>query len=222
MRLDPRSAPPSQQRHADLRALLRSSTQARHDRLNQHVLLSGLLQPGYSLANYRRLLLTLNRLYSGLEPELTAFANGSAVVFDFAPRVKLPWLQADLRHFRVDPALFESALAPLCTPTIASIGEFVGTLYVIEGSTLGGQMIAKCIRQHLGLTPSGGARFYYGYGEATASMWQGFIEFAESIVEDPAQVAAAEIASGSVFELFQQQLDLALLGEFEHTSSSHD
>jgi len=213
MSLNDSSAKSSRLNPAGLRALLRQSTQAGHERLNRHVLLSGLLQPDYSLTNYRLLLLTFYQLYQSLERGLTDFATGPAAGFDYATRVKLPWLQADLHHFRIDPERLQPALAPVCVPTIASVGDFVGTLYVIEGSTLGGQMIAKCVRQNLGLSPSSGVRFYFGYGEATASMWQDFIDFAESIVDDSAQVAAAQIAAASVFELFLQQLDLAVSNE---------
>lgn len=208
------SAKPSGPHSGGLRALLRQATQAEHERLNRHVLLSGLLQPDYSLANYRLLLLTFYHLYQTLEQGLTDFANRPAASFAYAPRVKLPWLQADLQHFQLDPEPLQAALAPVCVPTIASLGDFIGVLYVIEGSTLGGQMIAKCIRQNLGLSPSNGLRFYCGYGEATARMWQGFIDFAESIADDCAQVAEAQVAATRVFELFLQQLDLALGNQF--------
>jgi heme oxygenase len=44
-------------------------------------------------------------------------------------------------------------------PVINSLGRLVGALYVLEGSTLGGQLISRQLNQHLGLTLNTGARF---------------------------------------------------------------
>ncbi|WP_157199569.1 GAF domain-containing protein [Methylomonas koyamae] len=191
MEITATNPPPASTGQGSLRTLLREATQAQHERLNRHALLAGLPQPGYTLANYRLLLQTFYRLYRGLEQRLAEFAAGPVAGFDYAARAKLPWLEADLRHFGIDPAGLESAAAPVSVPAISGLGDYVGVLYVIEGSTLGGQMIAKCLRQHLGLTPSGGARFYSGYGEAGASMWRGYLAFAESVAADAEQAGAA-------------------------------
>lgn len=204
-----------------LRALLRAGTQAQHERLNRHALLAGLSQPGYALANYRLLLQTFYRIYRGLEQRLAEFAAGPVAGFDYAARAKLPWLQADLRHFGIDPTALESAAAPVSVPAISGVGEYVGVLYVIEGSTLGGQMIAKCLRQNLDLTPSGGARFYSGYGEAGASMWRGYLAFAESVAADAEQAGAARLAANRTFALIESELDRAVRCGSADGSGSH-
>ncbi len=203
-----------------VRALLRDATGMQHDQLNRHALLAGLVRPGYPLAKYRLLLQALFRIYTLLEPCLSAFSKRNFAGLDYAPRAKLSWLQADLNHFAIDWASLEPA--DLSLPHIASVGDYVGALYVVEGSTLGGQMIAKCLGQHLGLSADAGARFYSGYGAATASMWRGFIDFAESIAADTAQVTAAQLAAKRIFALFQQQFDLAVMPEFGRGSGNHD
>ncbi len=45
-------------------------------------------------------------------------------------------------------------------PVINSLGRLVGALYVLDGSTLGGQLISRQLNQHLGLTLNTGARFF--------------------------------------------------------------
>lgn len=194
-----------------VRALLRNATHPRHERLNRHALLAGLLQPGYPLPNYRLLLQALYRLYGALERRLAEFSDGPSAGFDYSARIKLPWLQADLRHFQIDHASLKTATSRLSVPVIASVGDYVGTLYVVEGSTLGGQWIAKCLHQHMGLTPSAGARFYSGYGEASAMMWRDYIAFADSIAADDEQINAAQLAANRTFELFENELDRTVM-----------
>ncbi|WFP51853.1 biliverdin-producing heme oxygenase [Methylomonas sp. EFPC3] len=203
-----------------VRALLRDATGMQHDQLNRHALLAGLVRPDYALATYQLLLQALFRTYAGLEPGLAAFSKRQLAGLDYVARVKLSWLQADLDHFGIDSALLKPADLPL--PQIDSIGDYVGALYVVEGSTLGGQMIAKCLGQNLGLSADAGARFYAGYGAATTSMWRGFIDFAESIAADTAQVTAAQLAAKRIFAFFQQQFDLAVVAEFGSGSGNHD
>lgn len=48
---------------------------------------------------------------------------------------------------------------------------------MIEGSTLGGQIICKHLSQCLNLTPDTGAAFFSGYGQRTGMQWKAFREF---------------------------------------------
>jgi heme oxygenase len=47
----------------------------------------------------------------------------------------------------------------------------------LEGSTLGGQVIAKLLRQSSLINPP--LTFFAGYGDQTDQMWNEFIRFAE-------------------------------------------
>lgn len=60
-------------------------------------------------------------------------------------------------------------------PDIYSINQALGALYVLEGSTLGGRIIAGMVSRQLGTTSSLG--FFNGYGAETSLMWQSFKEF---------------------------------------------
>ncbi len=52
--------------------------------------------------------------------------------------------------------------------------SFLGSMYVIEGSTLGGQYIAAHAEKVLSLRPGEGDAYFTGYGARTGSMWNGF------------------------------------------------
>ena len=51
---------------------------------------------------------------------------------------------------------------------------FLGRMYVMEGSTLGGQYIARHVEETLGLSSGEGNSYFRGYGEATGERWREF------------------------------------------------
>lgn len=98
---------------------------------------------------------------------------------------------------------------PLCEslPVIENTAQAFGALYVLEGSTLGGKMIAKMLLKNaaLNITP-GALSFFSGYKEETGSKWKAFLE-ALNKQEEPAQVVQA--ANETFYHLkgwMQQQL----------------
>lgn len=50
----------------------------------------------------------------------------------------------------------------------------LGALYVLEGASLGGRVIARHVADALALTPDTGLAFFCGYGDATGEMWRRF------------------------------------------------
>lgn len=68
---------------------------------------------------------------------------------------------------------------PLCTslPTITNKAQAFGALYVLEGSTLGGKMIAKMLRKNSAFpVPETALTFFEGYGAGTGNKWKTFLE----------------------------------------------
>lgn len=200
----PRQHIPHPDMGAVVRGLLREATERNHERLNRHALLAGLLQPDYSLADYRTLLQALLQIYHPLELALLSFLDTHPGVFDYRPRLKTPNLLQDLAFLQSRGPVMP---ATPCLPNVAGLGELVGILYVIEGSTLGGQLIAKSLEKHLGLNREQGARFFHGYGELTAAMWLDFIRFSDGIFGDEKLCRAAKLAADQTFNRFELVLD---------------
>lgn len=75
-----------------------------------------------------------------------------------------------------------------------------GSMYVIEGSALGGQVIAPMLERHLGLTPEHGARYFHGHGARTGAMWREFREvITREIGEGEAAIDAACLSARRTF-----------------------
>lgn len=196
---------------------LRDATHAAHVRINHHPYLAGLTKPGYPLDHYRSLLMAYFHLYGSVERQIDGFASGNAIPFTYGTaRRKLPWLQADLHFFGMDPQNSDVVDPPVARlpeyPAVVAfedIGALIGTLYAIEGATLGGQVISRHLQATLGLTASTGARFFNGYGDSASTQqhWQEFCRFANGIADHPHLVQSAQQAALRMFDLIESQLD---------------
>ena len=78
--------------------------------------------------------------------------------------------------------------------------SFLGAMYVMEGSTLGGQYIAKHLEKTFQFTTGEGNAYFRGYGEHTGEMWNAFKTILIKVPEDEsAEVIAAAKAMFGVF-----------------------
>ena len=70
---------------------------------------------------------------------------------------------------------------------------------MLEGATLGGQIISRHVRRTLGLTPETGARFFHGNGARTADMWRTFRAALDGFAADPATADAVVESANATF-----------------------
>jgi heme oxygenase (biliverdin-IX-beta and delta-forming) len=109
-------------------------------------------------------------------------------------RAKTAWLEADLDFFGCDAAQRDALPRAEHLPSTASRDEILGAAYVLEGATLGGQIISRHLEHTLGLRDGGGYRFFLSYGPDVSSQWQKFrteLLQASSVRSDPIIVSAA-------------------------------
>jgi heme oxygenase len=60
--------------------------------------------------------------------------------------------------------------------------HLAGCLYVLEGASLGGQIIAKTLRGRLPLTNDHGLSFFVGDGSGTGARWRLVLGWLEDLV----------------------------------------
>jgi heme oxygenase len=136
------------------------------------------------------------RFYFPLEGCLAAF-DWPAAGIDFAPRRKAPLIEQDMRVLGVqEPRLEETR--PLARENL----DFaLGCLYVLEGATLGGQIISRHLAT-LGIGPANGGLFFHGYGAQTGEMWKSFRLSATRYCVTADQIDEAVNGAQSTFQRF--------------------
>jgi heme oxygenase len=77
---------------------------------------------------------------------------------------------------------------------------FLGRMYVMEGSTLGGQYIAKHVEETLGLQRGHGNSYFVGYGDDTAVRWQQFRAVLSAVSDSETETVIA--SAKNMFSLF--------------------
>ena len=124
-------------------------------------------------AGYRDMLARLHGFHLAWEPAVAA-ALGDPGFFE--PRRKAGLLASDLNR------LGATGEFPRYPRPIAFRGrdEALGSLYVLEGSTLGGQLIARHVAATLGFT----GRYHGAYGPAAGAMWRRFQAYLRAQAED--------------------------------------
>jgi len=84
-----------------------------------------------------------------------------------------------------------------------------GSLYVLEGSALGGQVITRSLAE-AGLHPHNGTAYFHGWGDATPARWREFRAVLEAQLAGPGAVDDACEAARGTFDTLSQLLESAL------------
>jgi heme oxygenase len=111
-------------------------------------------------------------------------------------RRRLFMLESDLEGFGVKPAPDHPELS-----FITDEASLAGAMYVMEGSTLGGQFIARHVQRVFDFQGSHGNAFFCGFGERTGSMWKELCHLLESNVDD-SQTDSVVLAAKQMFHVF--------------------
>ena len=154
---------------SELQHRLRQATMQCHQALEQHPLLLSLLGSKVSVIQYGNALAALHGIYAQSEAAIFGYLQKCPGLFDYRLRRKLPALESDLSALGRTPVPMKTAC-----PCLDSAGVLFGTLYTLEGSTLGGQFIASK------LPPDFPLAFFTVYGEQTRQRWDEFLHLAEA------------------------------------------
>ena len=105
-------------------------------------------------------------------------------------------IQRDLQDLLGDVPPSRTAVLP----AFDCSSEFIGAFYVMEGSRLGGQFIARHVHDTLGLGGRGTA-YFRGFGDKTGSMWKDVLQLVErEVPESDSEITIA--AAKRMFHAF--------------------
>jgi heme oxygenase len=176
---------------SSLRHRIRQLTASKHAALESTALMQSFAADRLSMPVYRSYLLLQWRLHVPLEIELARWLPGEWAGLRLR---KSEWLLQDLQ------AMGGRATESLESPCVVeSWAQALGMLYVLEGSTMGLQVVRKQLQlRHPEVQLAG--RFMLGYGPDTGRHWREFLAHLESL--DAVDWPQAELAACATFDHF--------------------
>ena len=156
--------------------------------------------------HYQRLLQAYYGFYQPLEKRLQDSLQ-MPPDFVLTERLKTATLHSDLLALGLTQR--EIAELPRCQalPVIDSAEACLGVLYVLEGATLGGQILRREIAARLNLDAANGAAFLDIYGDATGRRWREFIGYLASFPLESAARQTVVSAAQTTFACFESWLE---------------
>lgn len=176
---------------------------------DSHARIEALLQLGgpFDRSHYDVVLQGFETFLGGWEPLVRGWLPEDAQDwFDEGRRV--PLVRQDLHVLDLDPVPADAAVLP----DLASEAAAWGSLYVLEGSALGAQLIAQGLQRRLGIGADNGGAYFNGCGRGTAARWRQYRERADAALAGDEQ-ATAEAAAAAVrtfdalIDTFRELLD---------------
>ena len=183
----------------EIMAALKVETADLHKRVES---LMPFFDENLSLEKYRETLAAFLGFYEPIERALLEIAGWEAVEIDLLERQRAHLLRADLQILGFDPR--EIAELPRChdLPRFQDSSDGLGCLYVLEGSTLGGQLIARELSRRFGIDANSGSSFFCS-GSKVRGMWMEFCSVVRKYVDDSAKRSAALRSASETFISFE-------------------
>ncbi|MEW5822760.1 MAG: biliverdin-producing heme oxygenase [Pseudomonadota bacterium] len=181
---------------------LRAATADRHTALEAQPLLAALMAAGLTRARYAQLLNALHGFFAPLEDRLTA--THPALLAELGYIARTPLLRTDLTRLGHP----HSPMHCTALPPVDDKAQALGVLYVLEGSRLGGAVIARHLRQHAALEVGDALCFYESDGEALAPRWRGFTAALDARLASPETLLRATEAACATFSALTDWLSL--------------
>ena len=192
---------------------LKQKTLLHHERLEKRL---DLFHGVKTYDDYRRLLGKFLGFYEPAEEALQATFNWSAINFDFKSRKKTPLLMRDLHSLGIEDTL----LLPRCKtlPTLDTLAQAFGCLYVFESATLGWGIVLKHLSRTMGVTRDDGGSFFNSYGDRVVAMWHDFAQQLRAYASRPDLEEAVIISAVNILIHLDQWMasSLAAVAQTEH------
>lgn len=180
-------------------AALKAATQHEHEALDAAL---DLMNAELGAAAYRGRLEAFFGIYAPLERALAAVDGWTAHDIDLHARNKTSLLRADLISLGVE----QPDALPVCEalPAMPDLAAAFGCLYVLEGASLGGQIISRHVAHRFGYTATNGAQFFNGYGARTGEMWMTFRHAVDAFAGEAATREAMISGALATFVAFRE------------------
>ncbi len=199
MKSDPCSCVP-------LLSRLREATRPMHDRLEHNHRMAQLLSSELTLDQYGVVLQRFHALIQPFEDHLYCYeSDWNRLGYPALNRTKTERLLRDLKWLGIQP-LSNQEIPDDAVLACNSFPDLVGSLYVIEGSSMGGMVITRTLQKHLNIHPDSGGAYFFGDGPQTHQHWRTFQNMLETYSVSGYETDATITAACHAFSTFDRIL----------------
>lgn len=145
-------------------------------------------------ADYADLLKHFYAYFSTIEKAIAPYIT-TELLPDYSERRNSSYIKKDIEELGFTTDELPLAVAP----QIATAAQALGSLYVLEGSIMGGSIIVQMLAKG-GITE--GVSFFSGYGAETGRMWGTFTAVLNSEADSESDQQAAIQAANDTFSQF--------------------
>jgi heme oxygenase len=185
------------------RTALRDATSAAHERLHHIAIFAALAGGDIDRPAYLRLLRRLYGFHRPMEAGIARALDGHPALLGLTGWQRVNLLRADMTSLGVDPSSFDDIPRFAGADEAASGVQALGWLYVLEGSTLGGGLLARHL-DHLLSKNSGAGRLFLTAGADRHHMvWKGVCSAIDEVGADAECQAILTNAAIQAFEWFE-------------------
>lgn len=174
---------------------IKQATAHLHDQLEQKMFVGQIMDGSLTFEQYLSLLNVNYVTHFAVEDFLfSALSEHLRQKLDIESRIKLPALLRDFEE--INSAV---GVSPKTTPAfidLSSDAAVLGAMYVLEGATLGGNVIAKRLKTNDQLLPYNlNYHYYHVYGDQLSLKWKQFLEVLNAIPEAKHEAAIKNAVS---------------------------
>jgi heme oxygenase len=155
-----------------------------------------LMHEELSVTQYVSCLLRMHGMVSAWEERSLEVAP-RWMLTQLVARKRKKMLELDLAWFGVENG---DDMRPVM-PEIKNLPSLLGAMYVMEGSTLGGQLIARQLQKTLQLSDGKGSAFFWGHGDQTGLMWKEFCQVLKVKVTDD-ETESVVLSAKAMFAIY--------------------
>jgi len=165
--------------------ILKTETAKKHEALEASMFVNQIMNNSLDVDDYKKLLTINYIIHQKLENKLANMLDTElANELEMDSRLKINALEKDLNYWQIDNLTLPPLDFDLYVPE-KNTAEILGSLYVLEGATLGGNVIKKYILANPNFKDHENGLNYYGvYGSALGAKWKSFVTVLNNRIKD--------------------------------------
>jgi heme oxygenase len=165
--------------------ILKTETAKKHEALEASMFVNQIMNNSLDVDDYKKLLTINYIIHQILENKLANMLDTElANELEMDSRLKINALEKDLNYWQIDNLTLPPLDFDLYVPE-KNTAEILGALYVLEGATLGGNVIKKHILANPNFKDHENGLNYYGvYGSALGAKWKSFVTVLNNRVKE--------------------------------------